>query len=74
MKANLDNIDFALVAEEERRRKHDVMAHLHVFGLCAPSAKPIIHLGATSCFVTDNADLIIIREGFDILLPKLARW
>jgi adenylosuccinate lyase len=73
MEANLFNIDFSVVQEEEKKRKHDVMAHIHAFGLVAPKAASIIHLGATSCFVTDNADLIAIRDGFDILLPKLAR-
>ena len=67
-------VDFELAAREERRRKHDVMAHVHAFAAAAPSAAPIIHLGATSCFVTDNTDLIVIRDGLDILLPKVARW
>ena len=49
------------------------MAHVHTYGVCCPLAAPIIHLGATSCYVGDNADLIIIRDGLDILLPKLAR-
>ena len=53
--------------------RHDVMAHVHTFGVAAPAAAPIIHLGATSCYVGDNADLIILRDGLDILLPKLAR-
>ena len=48
------------------------MAHVHVFGLHCPTAASIIHLGATSCYVTDNADLIFLRQGCDILLPKLA--
>lgn len=48
------------------------MAHVHTFGLAAPSAAPIIHLGATSCYVTDNAELIMMRDGLDILIPKLA--
>ena len=54
MKANLSNIDFEVAAQEEKKRRHDVMAHIHTFGLCCPSAAPIIHLGATSCFVGDN--------------------
>ena len=73
MRATVDTIDFALAAEEERKRKHDVMAHVHAFGVQCPKAKGIIHLGATSCFVTDNTDLIVIRNGLDILLPKVAR-
>ncbi|CAB4057950.1 purB [Lepeophtheirus salmonis] len=64
-------------AEKEKREKevkHDVMAHVHAFGtVCPPEAAAIIHLGATSCFVTDNADLLAIRDGLDILLPKIAR-
>ena len=54
MKSNLSNIDFDLAAAEERKRRHDVMAHVHTFGVCCPSAAPIIHLGATSCYVGDN--------------------
>jgi len=54
MKENLSNIDFEVAAAEERKRRHDVMAHVHTFGLCCPLAAPIIHLGATSCFVGDN--------------------
>ena len=73
MKANIYNIDFDVAAEEERIRRHDVMAHVHTFGKCCPKAAGIIHSGATSCFVTDNTDLIIIRDGLDILLPKLGR-
>ncbi|KAJ2766333.1 adenylosuccinase ade13 [Coemansia nantahalensis] len=72
MKGNLDNIDYKVAAEEERRRRHDVMAHVHTFGLVAPKAAAIIHLGATSCFVTDNADLIIFRDAMDLLIGKLA--
>ena len=54
MEDNLSNIDFELAAYEERKRRHDVMAHVHTFGACCPKAAPIIHLGATSCFVGDN--------------------
>ncbi|KAK0100534.1 adenylosuccinase ade13 [Cadophora gregata] len=74
MKANVtftDN-DFIVAAEEEKKRRHDVMAHVHAFGLVAPAAAGIIHWGATSCYVTDNADLIFLRNGLDIILPKLA--
>ncbi|EDO44892.1 predicted protein [Nematostella vectensis] len=73
MEANLENIDYDLAAEEERKRRHDVMAHVHTFGVCCPKAAPIIHLGATSCYVGDNTDLIVMRDAFDIILPKLAR-
>lgn len=54
MKENIFNIDFKLAAEEEKKVRHDVMAHVHTFAICAPKAAPIIHLGATSCFVGDN--------------------
>ena len=63
MRAHLDDIDFAAVAAYERRFRHDVMAHVHAFGDVAPAAQPFIHLGATSAYVTDNADLILMREG-----------
>ncbi|KDQ17127.1 hypothetical protein BOTBODRAFT_30497 [Botryobasidium botryosum FD-172 SS1] len=74
MKDNLylDERQFAVAAEEEKKRRHDVMAHVHTFGTVAPEAAAIIHLGATSCYVTDNADLIFLRQACDILLPKLA--
>ena len=67
MRQHLDDIDFAAVAAYERRFRHDVMAHVHAFGDVAPAAKPVIHLGATSAFVTDNADLILMRRGLDLL-------
>ena len=67
MKANLDNIDFDAVAKYEKRFRHDVMAHVHAFGDVAPKAKAFIHLGATSAYVTDNTDLILMRRGLDLL-------
>ncbi|XP_065185143.1 adenylosuccinate lyase-like [Sycon ciliatum] len=73
MEANLENIDFAAAAAEEKKCRHDVMAHVKTFGMCCPSASGIIHLGATSCYVGDNTDLIVMRDGLDILLPKVAR-
>ncbi|XP_053392633.1 adenylosuccinate lyase-like [Mercenaria mercenaria] len=73
MEKNLMNIDFERAAVEEKRRRHDVMAHVHTFGACCPNAAPIIHLGATSAFVGDNTDLIVMRDAFDIILPKVAR-
>ncbi|KAI2472813.1 adenylosuccinate lyase [Annulohypoxylon bovei var. microspora] len=69
--------DFDIAIEEERRRRHDVMGHVHAYGVVAPAAAGIIHAGATSCYVTDNTELILIREAMDLLLPKLAkviRW
>lgn len=73
MQTNIENIDYDYAAAEEKKRRHDVMAHVHTFGAVAPSAAPIIHLGATSCYVTDNSELLMLRDGLDILLPKLAR-
>jgi adenylosuccinate lyase len=74
MKDNVVMTDecFKVAAEEERRRRHDVMAHVHAFGQVAPAAAGIIHWGATSCYVTDNADLIFLRDALDLFLPKLA--
>ncbi|HEX6574088.1 MAG TPA: adenylosuccinate lyase [Gemmatimonadaceae bacterium] len=71
MRDHLDDIDFDVVAAYERRFRHDVMAHVHAFGDVAPAAKPFIHLGATSAFVTDNADLILMRRGLEILSGRL---
>ncbi|KAJ8963625.1 hypothetical protein NQ314_005525 [Rhamnusium bicolor] len=72
MEANIHNINFADAAAEEKLTRHDVMAHVHVFAKQCPKAAPIIHLGATSCFVGDNTDLIILRDGLDLLLPRIA--
>ncbi|CAK7240377.1 MAG: adenylosuccinase ade13 [Sporothrix thermara] len=69
----LTDDDFAVAAIEEKRRRHDVMAHVHAFGQVAPAAAGIIHLGATSCYVTDNAELILMRDAMDLLIPKLAK-
>ncbi|GAU88949.1 hypothetical protein RvY_01555 [Ramazzottius varieornatus] len=73
MEDNVEKIDWEFAAAEERRVRHDVMAHVRTFARECPSAEPIIHLGATSCYVTDNADLICMRDGLNFLLPKLAR-
>ncbi|KAM7542090.1 hypothetical protein Aperf_G00000005163 [Anoplocephala perfoliata] len=73
MQDNLENIDFELAAEEEKQRRHDVMAHVRAFAAVCPKAAPIIHLGATSCYVGDNADLMMLRTAFAILAPKVAR-
>ncbi len=72
MRQNLDNIDFAKVQKYESQLRHDVMAHIHTFADAAPSARAIIHLGATSCFVTDNSELIIIREASKLICEYLA--
>ena len=71
MRANLDKIDFDAVAGYEKRFRHDVMAHVYAFGDVAPAAKPFIHLGATSAYVTDNADLILMRRGLDLLRSRI---
>jgi adenylosuccinate lyase len=73
MKAHLDHIDFDAVAKYEKKFRHDVMAHIHAFGDVAPAAKGIIHLGATSAYVTDNADLILMRRGLGLLRTKAVR-
>ncbi len=66
-----DDLDLARVAELERELRHDVMAHLHAFAEKAPAARPILHLGATSCFVADGADLVLIRDGLGILRARI---
>lgn len=73
MKAHLNITDeeIQLASKEEAKVRHDVMAHVHTFGETCPAASGIIHLGATSCFVTDNADLIFLRDAYDIIIPKL---
>ena len=73
MRAHLDDIDFDAVRAYERRFRHDVMAHVHAFGDVAPAAKGFIHYGATSAFVTDNADLILMRRGMELLRAKIIR-
>ena len=72
MARHLDDIDFKKAARYEKQFRHDVMAHVYTFADAAPKAEPIIHLGATSCYVGDNADLIIMREGLQIVAGKLA--
>jgi adenylosuccinate lyase len=67
MRAHLDDIDFDAVAAYERRFRHDVMAHVHAFGDAAPAARGFIHYGATSAYVTDNGDLILMRRGLELL-------
>ncbi|KAF8327678.1 adenylosuccinate lyase [Amanita rubescens] len=68
----LDVEQFEIAAQEEKKRRHDVMAHVHTFGKVAPAAAGIIHLGATSCYVTDNADLIFLKQGLTYLIRSLA--
>lgn len=71
LKANVENIDFEAVARKEKEIRHDVMAHVYAYGLVCPKAKGIIHLGATSCYVTDNADIIIMKQGLELIKNKL---
>jgi adenylosuccinate lyase len=73
MRAHLDDIDYEAVARYEKEFRHDVMAHVYAFGDVAPAARPYIHLGATSAYVTDNADLILMREGLGVLREKVVR-
>ena len=72
MRAHLDDCDLDAVRSYEARFRHDVMAHIHHFGDQAPAARPYLHLGATSAFVTDNADLILIRDALRLLAGRLA--
>ena len=76
LKKTLDTIDFKRAARHEKRQRHDVMAHLHAWGDIAPGARGILHLGATSAYLVDNADLIIAKltrklgpDGFHFLIP-----
>ena len=72
LKSHVDDIDFAKAAEYERKLRHDVMAHVHAYGDLCPKARPIIHLGATSCYVTDNTDLMLMREALKMAARRLA--
>jgi adenylosuccinate lyase len=72
MRAHLDTVDFAKAAAYEKQTRHDVFAHLHTFGDDCPSARPILHLGATSAFVTDNTDLVLIAESLDLIIARMA--
>ena len=72
LKAEVDNIDFDVAREYEKKLRHDVMAHVHTYGDVCPDARPIIHLGATSCFVTDNTDVILLREALIYVRKRLA--
>lgn len=71
MRVHLDDADLAAAAQYERRFRHDVMAHVHQFADQAPAARPWLHLGATSAFVTDNADLIVLRDGMKQVLGRV---
>lgn len=71
MSAHLDDVDYAVAEAREKEVRHDVMAHVYAFGKACPTAAPIIHLGATSCYVGDNADVIGLREAMKIVEKKL---
>jgi len=71
LKQHVDDIDFAAAQRHERRLRHDVMAHVYAYGDVCPKAMPIIHLGATSCYVTDNTDLILLREAMQMVRDRL---
>ncbi|MDR2615922.1 MAG: adenylosuccinate lyase [Oscillospiraceae bacterium] len=73
LEAHIEDIDYEYAAEMENKLRHDVMAHVHAYGKAAPGAMPIIHLGATSCYVGDNADIIIMREALELVREKLLR-
>jgi adenylosuccinate lyase len=71
LESKIDAIDFDAAARHERNLRHDVMAHVHTYGDAVPEARGIIHLGATSCYVTDNTDLILLREGLGLVRDRL---
>jgi adenylosuccinate lyase len=73
LRAAADDIDFAAAAKYERELRHDVMAHIHAFGDAAPAARAILHWGATSMDVVDNADLLLTRDALDLLIARLAQ-
>ena len=71
LRAHTEDIDFERAAEFEKQLRHDVMAHVHAYAEQCPKAAPIIHLGATSCYVGDNTDLILMREALELVRGKL---
>jgi adenylosuccinate lyase len=71
LRGAVDDIDFDAAARYEREKRHDVMAHVHAYGDRCPAARRIIHLGATSCYVTDNTDLLLLREGLELVRSRL---
>jgi len=72
LREHLTDIDYDAARKYEAELRHDVMAHVHALGDVAPKARPIVHLGATSCYVGDNTDLLVLRDALDLILPKLA--
>ena len=73
LRAHVDDVDLELAAKYERKLRHDVMAHVHAYGDACPAARGIIHWGATSCYVTDNTDLLLLREGLAMVRDRLVR-
>ena len=73
MEAFKDDVNYEVAEERERIVRHDVMSHVYAFGKQCPAAEPIIHLGATSCYVGDNTDIIILRKASEIILKKAAQ-
>lgn len=73
MKPHIDDIDFEAAAAKEKQLRHDVMSHIHIFGELCPNARPIIHLGATSCCITDNTELIQLRDGMKLIHASLLK-
>ena len=73
LEAHITDIDYERAAQWEKKLRHDVMAHVHTYGELCPKAMPIIHLGATSCYVGDNTDVILMREGLELVRAKLVR-
>ncbi len=73
LRASVDDIDFERAAHHEKQLRHDVMAHVHAWGEQAPDARPIIHLGATSCYVTDNSELIQTKRSLELIRDRLVR-
>jgi adenylosuccinate lyase len=71
LRSKIDEIDFDAAGKYEQKLRHDVMAHVHAYADVCPAARPIIHLGATSCFVTDNTDLILLREALGLIESRL---
>ncbi len=73
LSAHIEDIDYEKAAEYEKKFRHDVMAHVHTYGEACPNAKGIIHLGATSCYVGDNTDIIIMRDALEVVKRKLVK-
>lgn len=73
LEAHIEDIDYECVKQREKEVRHDVMAHIYAYSKVAPSAAGVIHLGATSCYVTDNADMVIYRDGLRYIRGELLK-